>query len=139
MSSRASDAHGDRVRLDSWLWAARFFKTRRAAADAIDGGRVQVSGDRVKRAKLIAPGEELSIRIGPYLWRVAVLGLAQRRLSPAAARLLYAEHESSRIERERVAEQLKLGHALFRHESGERPTKRDRRQLDRLKRGGGAE
>ena len=119
-----------RVRLDKWLWAARFFKTRALAVEAIDGGKVQVHGERVKRAKQIQVGESISIRLGPYEHVVEVRGLSERRGPATEAVLLYAETAESLKQRERVAFQLKAAHLLFVPETNERPTKRDRRRLE---------
>jgi ribosome-associated heat shock protein Hsp15 len=126
-----------RVRLDKWLWAARFFKTRALAVEAIDGGKVQVSGDRVKRAKLIQIGERISVRLGPYEHIVEVRGLSERRGPAPEAMLLYAETPESIKERERVAFQLKAAHVLFVPETNERPTKRDRRRLEEFRKKSG--
>jgi ribosome-associated heat shock protein Hsp15 len=119
-----------RVRLDKWLWAARFFKTRALAVEAIDGGKVQVHGERVKRAKQIQMGDMISIRLGPYEHVVEVRGLSERRGPATEAVLLYTETIESLKQRERVAFQLKAAHALFVPETNERPTKRDRRRLE---------
>lgn len=119
-----------RVRLDKWLWAARFFKTRALAVEAIDGGKVQVHGERVKRAKQIQVGDAVSIRLGPYEHVVQVRGLSEKRGPATAAVLLYAETAESLKQRERVAFQLKAAHVLFVPETNERPTKRDRRRLE---------
>lgn len=126
-----------RVRLDKWLWAARFFKTRALAVEAIDGGKVQVGGDRVKRAKLVQIGDRISIRLGPYEHVVEVRGLSERRGPAAAAVLLYAETAESLKERERVAFQLKAAHVLFVPDTNERPTKRDRRRLEEFRKKSG--
>lgn len=122
-----------RVRLDKWLWAARFFKTRALAVEAIDGGKVRVNDDRVKRAKQIQLGDRIEIRLGPYLHTVVVQGLSERRGPASEAVGLYAETPESVAERERVAFQLKAAHVLFVPETNERPTKRDRRRLERFK------
>ncbi len=126
-----------RVRLDKWLWAARFFKTRALAVEAIDGGKVQVGGDRVKRAKLVQIGDRISIRLGPYEHVVEVRGLSERRGPAAAAVLMYAETAESLKERERVAFQLKAAHVLFVPDTNERPTKRDRRRLEEFRKKSG--
>lgn len=126
-----------RVRLDKWLWAARFFKTRALAVEAIDGGKVQVGGDRVKRAKLVQIGDRISIRLGPYEHVVEVRGLSERRGPAAEAVLLYAETAESLKERERVAFQLKAAHVLFVPDTNERPTKRDRRRLEEFRKKSG--
>jgi ribosome-associated heat shock protein Hsp15 len=127
------------VRLDKWLWAARFFKTRAMAAEAIDGGRVQVDGDRVKRAKQVQPGDRIEIRLGPYLHVVTVRQLSERRGPATAASRLYEETAESIAQRERIALQLKAAHALFAPEGNERPTKRDRRRLQDFRRRSGWE
>jgi len=126
-----------RVRLDKWLWAARFFKTRALAVEAIDGGKVQVGGDRVKRAKQIQIGDRISIRLGPYEHLVEVRGLSERRGPAPEAALLYAETPESLKERERIAFQLKAAHVLFVPDTNERPTKRDRRRLEEFRKKSG--
>lgn len=122
-----------RVRLDKWLWAARFYKTRGLAAEAIAGGKVQVNGDRVKRAKLLQEGDEVRIRQGPYEHRVVVRALAERRGPAAQAAMLYAERPESIAAREALALQLRSLHAAFVSESKGRPTKRDRREIGKLR------
>ena len=122
----------DRTRLDKWLWAARFFKTRSLAAEAIAGGKVQVNGERVKRAKTLQIGDELRIRQGPYEHRIVVRELSSHRGPAARAAELYEETAESRAARETMALQLKSLHSAFVPERG-RPTKRDRREIDRLK------
>ena len=117
------------VRLDKWLWAARFFKTRSLAADAIEGGKVQVNGDRAKRAKQVQPGDEIRVRQGPYEHVVTVRALSARRGSAKIASELYEETAASRAAREALAAQMK---AMFGQSEG-RPTKKDRRELGRLK------
>jgi ribosome-associated heat shock protein Hsp15 len=82
-------AAADRVRLDKWLWAARFYKTRGLAVEAIDGGKVQIAGDRVKRARMIRVGESLRIRQGPYEHIIVVKALSERRGPAPEARALY--------------------------------------------------
>lgn len=124
----------EKVRLDKWLWAARFYKTRALAVEGIDGGKVKVNGDRVKRAKQIAPGDEIVIRLGPYEHTVIVRQLSERRGPASEAVKLYEETAESIAGRERTAFQLKAAHALF-IDSNERPTKRDRRELERFRRG----
>src|ERR1700740_30966 len=101
MSSSSDES--DRVRLDKWLWAARFFKTRSLAADAIEGGKVDVNGDRAKRSKLVHPGDEVRVRHPPFEHVVRVLGVAERRGSATIAATLYEETVESRERRERVA------------------------------------
>jgi len=118
------------VRLDKWLWAARFFKTRPLAVAAIDGGKVRVNGDRAKRAKLIKPGDRLDIQLGPYAHAVVVRSLSERRGPAEAAAKLFEETPESITGRERVAFNLRAAHLLFAPDTQERPTKRDRRKLE---------
>ena len=121
-----------KVRLDKWLWAARFFKTRALAAEAVEGGKVQVNGDRPKRARQVQLGDEIRVRLGPYEHVVTVRGLSDRRGPAPRAAELYEETEASRNAREARSVQLKSLHALFGPDKG-RPTKKDRREIERLK------
>jgi ribosome-associated heat shock protein Hsp15 len=129
----AQDEDDGRVRLDKWLWAARFFKTRALAAEAIAGGKVQVNGDRVKRAKPLQIGDEIRIRQGPYEHRVVVRELSDRRGPAAQAARLYEERPESVAAREAMALRLKSVHSMFASDAKGRPTKRDRREIERLK------
>jgi ribosome-associated heat shock protein Hsp15 len=122
----------DKVRLDKWLWAARFFKTRALAAEAVAGGKVQVNGDRPKRARPLQVGDEVRIRLGPYEHTITVRALSDRRGPATQAAGLYQETEASRGAREALSVQLKSLHTLFGPERG-RPTKKDRREIERLK------
>jgi ribosome-associated heat shock protein Hsp15 len=122
----------DNVRVDKWLWAARFFKTRSLATEAVDGGKVDVNGARVKPAKLIGPGDEVRVRVGPTLYVVHVKDTAERRGPASAARELYDETPDSVASRERAAEQHRLAATTFDFDDG-RPTKKDRRDLRRIK------
>lgn len=119
-------------RIDKWLWAARFFKTRSLAAQAVDGGKVQVNGDRVKPAKTVRPGDEVRVRLGPYEHIVAVRATAERRGSASVAALLFSETEASRAAREKLHWQLTSAAPAMEPEKG-RPTKRDRRVLERFR------
>jgi len=121
----------DRLRVDKWLWAARFFKTRSLASDAVEGGKVHVNGDRVKPAKTLKAGDKLSIRIGPYTWNVSVLGLSDRRGPAPEAQKLYTEGEESRLAREVVVAQVRAARPDNPLHKG-RPTKKARRDIDRL-------
>lgn len=121
-----------KVRLDKWLWAARFFKTRALAAEAVEGGKVQVNGDRPKRARPVQVGDELRIRLGPYEYTVSVRALSDRRGPATQAAGLYEESAASRSAREALTVQLKSLNSLFGPEKG-RPTKKDRREIQRLK------
>lgn len=123
----------ERVRLDRWLWAARFYKTRSLAAAAIAGGKVHLSGQRVKRSKMVQVGDALRIRKGIYEYAVIVQGLAERRGRPAEAADLYAETPESLAARERVSAELQA-RRTFEFKGKGRPTKKERRLLDRWKR-----
>ena len=118
------------VRLDKWLWAARFFKTRSLASEAVDTGKVKVGGERVKPARSLRVGDELAIDNGFDTWEVAVLGLSDKRGAASVARLLYAETPASIARREQLAEERKLFREPGTTIKG-RPTKRDRRQLSK--------
>jgi ribosome-associated heat shock protein Hsp15 len=122
-----------RVRIDKWLWAARFFKTRSLAAEAIGGGKVLVGGERVKPAKLLQTGDEVRLRLGPYEHIVIVRGISERRGPATMAATLYEETAESRTTREKLAEQLRIAPAGFVFEEKGRPTKRDRREIERLR------
>jgi ribosome-associated heat shock protein Hsp15 len=121
------------MRVDKWLWAARFFKTRSLATAAVDGGHVEVNGERAKPAKQLHVGDELRIRLNQYTHVLHVRGFAERRGSAAIARTLYEETEESLREREKLAEQRRLAPSPAYEERG-RPTKRDRRDMSRFKR-----
>jgi len=122
-----------RVRVDKWLWAARFFKTRSIAADAIGGGKVLVGGERVKPAKLLQVGDEVRLRMGPYEHVVIVRAVSERRGPAPIAAALYEETAESRAARMKLAEQLRIAPAGFVFEDRGRPTKRDRREIERLR------
>ena len=122
-----------RVRIDKWLWAARFFKTRSLAAEAIAAGKVEVNEERVKPAKPIGLGDSVSVRLGPYLHVVFVRGLSERRGPATVAATLYEETAESIAVRAKLAEQLRMAPAAFVYEDKGRPTKRDRREIDRFR------
>jgi len=122
------------MRLDKWLWAARFFKTRGLAQRAIAAGQVKLNDERVKPAHEVKEGFALSVRVGDYEWKIRVTGLSERRGPAEAARKLYEETEASRAERERRADLRRHGEEPTAGIKG-RPTKRDRRRLDRLRQG----
>jgi ribosome-associated heat shock protein Hsp15 len=128
-----TETDDSKVRLDKWLWAARFYKTRSLAAEAIEGGKVQVNGDRVKRARPLHVGDEVRIRQGPFEHQIVVSRLSDRRGPAPEAAQLYQEKPASRAAREAMALQLKSLHAAFVPERG-RPTKKDRREIERLRR-----
>jgi ribosome-associated heat shock protein Hsp15 len=124
----------ERVRVDRWLWAARFFKTRSLATDAVLGGHVQVNGERVKPSRDVKAGDSLRIRNGQVEWTVTVRGLSDRRGPAAVARELYEESPESAEARERRRLELRLARPPGADLAG-RPTKRDRRRLEALRRG----
>jgi ribosome-associated heat shock protein Hsp15 len=124
----------ERVRIDKWLWAARFFKTRGAATEAVVGGHVHVNGERVKPARDVKIGDRLEIRRGQQRFTVTVTGLAERRGPTSAAAGLYEEDPDSIAARERQREERRLAKPLGADLTA-RPTKRDRRRLDALRRG----
>src|SRR3954469_17077761 len=123
----------DRVRIDKWLWAARFAKTRSGATDLVLAGHVKVGGERVKPAREVAPGDTIEIRIGAIRRVVVVSGLADRRGPAKVAATLYEETPESREERERLSLEQRLARALGAG-LGARPTKQERRRLDALRR-----
>ena len=132
-NDRLRDMSADEtVRLDKWLWASRFFKTRSLAADAIDAGKVQVNGDRVKRAKEVRPGDSVRVRLGPYEHVVLVRGLSDRRGPATVARTLYEETAESESARAKLREQLSLLPSAFIPNST-RPTKKDRRTMNKFR------
>ena len=121
-----------RVRLDQWLWAARFFKTRAIAVEAIAGGKVLYNGERPKPAHLVRVGDEVRIRLGPYEHVVQVRELALRRGPAKQAQLMYEETEASVAARKKLAEQLKAGSA-FNPQAAYTENKRERRDLRRMR------
>ncbi len=121
----------DRVRVDKWLWAARFFKTRSMASDAVEGGKVQVGGERVKPAKAVKVGDSLVIRVGAFQWHVKVLALSDRRGPASEAQKLYAESADSQVARQRLADELRANRPTNPLHKG-RPTKKARREMDRF-------
>jgi len=121
----------DKVRLDKWLWAARFFKTRSLAADAVDSGKVHVDGDRAKPAKEVKLGQVMRIRRGPEEMEVVVRGLSMQRKGAPEAALLYEETEASRTRREEAAITREADHAQRERGMG-RPTKRQLRDIKKF-------
>jgi ribosome-associated heat shock protein Hsp15 len=128
------------VRIDKWLWAARFAKTRALAAEAVKGGRVHVNGQAVKPSRDVRPGDRLELTIGPVRQDVVVRATSERRGPAAEAARLYEETAESRAARERYADERRLsrlaGPAPAPSNLGGRPTKRDRRRFDRTRRSG---
>ena len=120
-----------RTRIDKWLWAARFFKTRSLAADAVEKGRVRIGGAAVKPAKDVRVGDLIAIEIERVVWEIRVLGICEVRGPASVAQTLYAETPDSRAKRAVQAEQRRT----YREPAAElhgRPTKRDRRIIDKL-------
>ena len=119
------------MRLDKWLWAARFFKTRSLAQKAVASGRVKLNGDRSKPAHELKPADLLAVQIGEIQWRIQVKALSERRGPAIEARKLYEETEAGRAERERRVDLRRWGAEPARSLKG-RPTKRNRRLLEKL-------
>ncbi len=119
---------GDAQRLDKWLWAARFFKTRPLAVEAINGGKVQVDGQRAKPGRAVRPGARLIVHKGELEWQIEIMALAKQRRPASEAALLYQEDEESRAKRQALVQERREAGAQPPTLRG-RPTKRDRRQL----------
>ncbi|MEY6432008.1 S4 domain-containing protein [Thioalkalicoccus limnaeus] len=119
------------IRLDKWLWAARFFKTRQLAVEAINGGKVHLDGHRAKPGKTVRPGSRVTVHKGSLSWDLTVVAISRQRRGAADAALLYDEDEASRSRRQELVRE--------RREQGSagapvgRPSKRDRRQIERFK------
>jgi ribosome-associated heat shock protein Hsp15 len=122
------------TRIDKWLWAARFFKTRGLATEAVAGGRVHVNGERVKPAKDVHEGDRIEITIDSVQRVLLVCGLADKRGPAKVAQELYAETDASRAAREQQALQRKSAPPPLGADLGARPTKQDRRRLEALRR-----
>jgi ribosome-associated heat shock protein Hsp15 len=127
----------ERVRVDRWLWAARFFKTRAVATEAVLGGRVRLNGDRVKPAKDVRAGDVVEVRVGETRWTVVVRQVAEKRGSAQIAATLYEETADSVAERERAAAERRLSRPLGADLGGPRPTKQDRRRIEAFRRQAG--
>lgn len=125
------------VRIDRWLWAARFFKTRGAATEAVVGGRVRVNGERVKPAKHVHPADIVEVKVGEARWTITVLEVAEKRGSARIAAALFEESPESMAERKRDAEERRLSRPPGTFAGGPRPTKQDRRRIEALRRGRG--
>lgn len=135
-SSRAMTSlqnESSKVRLDKWLWAARFFKTRSLAAEAIEAGKVEVGGERAKRAKQLQVGDLVRVRLGPYYHLVTVRALSERRGPASIAATLYEEDAEGKKAREAMQVQVRAAQSVSGYESG-RPTKKDRRDIEKLRR-----
>ena len=121
----------EKMRLDKWLWAARFFKTRSLATQAIEQGRVKLNGDRVKPAREIRPQDRLEIQLGDDVWMLTVRALSMQRGPAPVAQQLYAEAPDSIARRQQQASERKVSANPAAAIKG-RPTKRDRRQIHRF-------
>ncbi|SAK65297.1 RNA-binding S4 domain-containing protein [Caballeronia calidae] len=131
MNYKISTEPGARLRIDKWLWAARFFKTRSLASDAVEKGRVKVGGANVKPSKDVRVGDIVEIDIERLVWQVEVLGLCDVRGPATVAQTLYAETEEGRTKRIAEAERRKTFREPAAGMQG-RPTKRDRRVIDKF-------
>jgi ribosome-associated heat shock protein Hsp15 len=120
----------DSTRIDKWLWAARFFKTRSLATEAVDGGRVEINGHRVKPAKDVKPGDRVDVTLGQETRVLIVRGIAERRGPASVAQQLYEETPESIAKREEASAMRRLQVEPGQDRQG-RPTKRDRRTYDR--------
>jgi len=127
------DAEEKPIRLDKWLWAARFFKTRALAAEAITGGKVEVNGEHAKPSRIVRAGDKLCVRRGAYEWTVAVKEISRLRGPAPQAQSLYQETEESRRKREAAAVRMRFERGVEYDMPG-RPTKRDRRAIAKLRR-----
>ncbi len=119
----------EKMRIDKWLWASRFFKTRALAVEAVESGKVTMGEARIKPAKAIGAGDRLVIRLGQYHFDIEVLALSNKRGPAPQAQKLYRETDESRARRAVIAANLK---ALPQPTFKGRPTKRDRREIERF-------
>ena len=128
----SEETHRDEnIRLDKWLWAARFFKTRALAAEAVSGGKIEINGERPKPSRVVRPGDRLVIRRGPYEWTIIVRDVARLRGPARHAQQLYQETEASVSQRQAAMAQLKLERPPEFDFPG-RPSKKDRRAIQRF-------
>ncbi len=123
------------IRIDKWLWAARFFKTRSLAAEAVSGGKVEIDGARARPSRAVRLGHQISVRRGPYEWVVIVKGMAKNRGPASQAQLLYEETDESMRRRQEIVAQLKLERPPEFDAPG-RPSKKNRRAMQRFTRRG---
>ena len=131
MTRGSRDASSDeRVRLAKWLWAARFYRTRSLAAQAIDAGQVRVSGERVKAAHAVRAGTRIAVRRQALTWTIDVIAVADRRGNATEAAALYREIEDSVALREKTLAAQKAARVQALAQPAGRPTKRDRRRLE---------
>ena len=119
------------VRVDKWLWAARFFKTRSLAAEAVSGGKIEINGERAKSSRVVRIGDKVGIRRGPYKWTIIDQNVSRLRGSAPQAQQLYEETEESRRQREAAMAQLRFERSPELDVPG-RPSKKDRRAIQRF-------
>jgi ribosome-associated heat shock protein Hsp15 len=131
MNDRETQETKSEIRIDKWLWAARFFKPRSLAAEAITGGKVALNGGRAKPSRVIRPGDHLSIRRGAYEWSIIVNGTSNYRGPASDAAALYEETEESRTNRQAAMAQFKLERPP-KFDSARRPSKKDRRAISKF-------
>jgi ribosome-associated heat shock protein Hsp15 len=120
----------DETRIDKWLWAARFYKTRSLSTTAVAGGKVEVNGEGAKPSKMVKLGDRVRLRVGPIEYQLTVTGIGERRGSAPAAQALYEELQESKELRERIAAQRRSASPPAYEEKG-KPSKKDRRAMDR--------
>lgn len=123
----------EKMRLDKWLWAARFYKTRQLAVEAINGGHVHLQGQRTKPGRELCVGSRLQIRKGSLEWEIEVVQLPRQRRPATEARTFYVEDEASLLRRERLLEDQRIIRATAPKQPSTRPSKRDRRLIHRFK------
>ncbi|MCF7970347.1 MAG: RNA-binding protein [Methylococcaceae bacterium] len=121
------------IRLDKWLWAARFFKTRKLASDAVSGGKVHLNGQRTKPSKEIKVNDTLIIHKDQYSWDISVLAINEQRRPASEAVLLYSESEASSLKRAQDVAQRHAERLLMPYDPAQRPNKKQRRQIHRFK------
>jgi len=129
------DEANEEIRLDKWLWAARFFKTRSRATEAIGGGKIDINGERAKPSRIVRLGDRLNIRRGFYEWAIVVKDVSRLRGPAPQAQLLYEETEDSRQKREATAAQMRFERGVE-FDAPRRPSKRDRREIAKFTRRG---
>ena len=126
-----------RIRIDKWLWAARFYKTRAMAAAAVSGGKIDLNGDHTKPAKAVKAGDRMALRIGAYEWDITIVALSDRRGPATEAQKLYNETQRSQEARREKAVQLKAERQSLPFYAKGRPTKKERRHIIKFTRDNG--